>query len=62
MRPFLEALHSGAGEKMVLQDNFFIEKIARALRTPVAISREANRKQTSTLVKQFLAAKSRQRR
>src|SRR5499427_485258 len=27
MRPFLEALRSEAGEKMVLQDNFFIEKI-----------------------------------
>ena len=27
MRPFLEALRSEAGEKMVLQENFFIEKI-----------------------------------
>jgi haloalkane dehalogenase len=27
MRPFLEALRSDAGEAMVLQDNFFIEKI-----------------------------------
>src|SRR5499427_2326829 len=27
MRPFLEALRSDAGEKMVLQENFFIEKI-----------------------------------
>jgi haloalkane dehalogenase len=27
MRPFLEALRSDAGESMVLQDNFFIEKI-----------------------------------
>jgi haloalkane dehalogenase len=27
MRPFLEALRSDAGEKMVLEDNFFIEKI-----------------------------------
>jgi haloalkane dehalogenase len=27
MRPFLQALRSGAGEKMVLQENFFIEKI-----------------------------------
>ena len=27
MRPFLEALRSEAGEKMVLEDNFFIEKI-----------------------------------
>jgi haloalkane dehalogenase len=27
MRPFLEALRSEAGEKMVLQDNFFVEKI-----------------------------------
>ena len=27
MRPFLEALRSAAGEAMVLQDNFFIEKI-----------------------------------
>src|SRR5215475_736211 len=27
MRPFLEALRSEAGETMVLQDNFFIEKI-----------------------------------
>jgi haloalkane dehalogenase len=27
MRPFLEALRSEAGEAMVLQDNFFIEKI-----------------------------------
>jgi haloalkane dehalogenase len=27
MRPFLEALRSDAGEQMVLQDNFFIEKI-----------------------------------
>jgi len=27
MRAFLEALRSDAGEKMVLQDNFFIEKI-----------------------------------
>jgi haloalkane dehalogenase len=27
MRPFLEALRSDAGEKMVLEENFFIEKI-----------------------------------
>ena len=27
MRPFLQALRSEAGEQMVLQDNFFIEKI-----------------------------------
>jgi haloalkane dehalogenase len=27
MRPFLEALRSEAGEKMVLQENFFIERI-----------------------------------
>ena len=27
MRPFLEALRSEAGEKMVLEENFFIEKI-----------------------------------
>ena len=27
MRPFLEALHSQAGEKIVLEGNFFIEKI-----------------------------------
>ena len=27
MRPFLQALRSEAGEKMVLQENFFIEKI-----------------------------------
>jgi haloalkane dehalogenase len=27
MRPFLEALRSEAGEKLVLQENFFIEKI-----------------------------------
>jgi haloalkane dehalogenase len=27
MRPFLQALRSDAGEKMVLQENFFIEKI-----------------------------------
>jgi haloalkane dehalogenase len=27
MRPFLEALRAEAGERMVLQDNFFIEKI-----------------------------------
>jgi len=27
MRPFLEALRSAAGEKMVLEENFFIEKI-----------------------------------
>jgi haloalkane dehalogenase len=27
MRPFLEALRSEAGEKMVLQENFFVEKI-----------------------------------
>ena len=27
MRPFLEALRSDAGEAMVLEDNFFIEKI-----------------------------------
>src|SRR3984957_10586827 len=27
MRPFLEALRSDAGEAMVLQNNFFIEKI-----------------------------------
>jgi haloalkane dehalogenase len=27
MRPFLEALRSHAGEKMVLEENFFIEKI-----------------------------------
>lgn len=27
MRPFLQALRSQAGEKMVLEDNFFIEKI-----------------------------------
>jgi haloalkane dehalogenase len=27
MRPFLQALRSDAGEKMVLEDNFFIEKI-----------------------------------
>src|SRR5262249_32924728 len=27
MRPLLQALRSGAGEKMVLQENFFIEKI-----------------------------------
>jgi haloalkane dehalogenase len=27
MRPFLQALRSGSGEMMVLQDNFFIEKI-----------------------------------
>ena len=27
MRPFLEALRSGAGERMVLEESFFIEKI-----------------------------------
>ena len=27
MRPFLQALRSEAGEKMVLEDNFFIEQI-----------------------------------
>ena len=27
MRPFLQALRSEVGEKMVLQENFFIEKI-----------------------------------
>jgi haloalkane dehalogenase len=27
MRPVLQALRSEAGEQMVLQDNFFIEKV-----------------------------------
>ena len=29
MRPVLQALRSEAGEQMVLQDNFFIEKVLR---------------------------------
>ena len=40
MRPFLEALRSEAGEKMVLEENFFIEKIlpGAVLRTLAAES------------------------
>jgi haloalkane dehalogenase len=34
MRPFLKALRSEAVEKMVLQENFFVEKIARGCLAP----------------------------
>jgi haloalkane dehalogenase len=46
MRPALEALRSEAGEKMILQDNFFVEKIlpAAILRTLTAAELEQYRR------------------
>jgi haloalkane dehalogenase len=51
MRPFLEALRSEAGEKMVLQENFFIEKIL-----PGAIMRKLAPEEMAEYRRPFLEA------
>jgi haloalkane dehalogenase len=51
MRPFLEALRSDAGEAMVLQDNFFLEKIL-----PGAILRTLSPEEMAEYRRPFLEA------
>jgi haloalkane dehalogenase len=51
MRPFLEALRSEPGEKMVLQDNFFIETIL-----PGAILRSLSSEEMAEYRRPFLEA------
>ena len=48
MRPFLEALRSDAGEKMVLEENFFIEKIV-----PGAVLRTLTAEEMAEYRRQF---------
>ena len=44
MRPVLEALRSEAGEQMVLQDNFFIEKVLPGAILDLTLAHDASRR------------------